>query len=116
MSFRASCQGCVFHIIRIPTMSGPPIKRRRTKAIGADSAILAKAYTHKTVTTINRSGISVTKDIRVPLVPTEASENNEATSSTTTHIPDYNHDVPMEAPLFNDMDENINNLNKSKVC
>jgi hypothetical protein len=95
-------------------MSGPPIKRRRTKAIGPDSAIFAKAYTHKTVTTVNRSGISVTKDVLVPLVPTEALENNEATSSTT-HIPVHDYDVGMDEPLSNDIGENMNIAKKSKV-
>jgi hypothetical protein len=98
-------------------MSGPPIKRRRTKAIGPDSAILAKAYTHKTVTTKNKFGITVSKDILVPLVATKLSENTEATSSHS-QIQSNDHDVPMEGPAFNDIEENIDNgsHNKSKVC
>ena len=93
------------------------MKRRRTKAIGPDSAILAKAYTHKTVTTTNRFGITVSKDILVPLVATKPSENTEATSSHS-QIQSNDHDVPMEGPAFNNIEENIDNgsHNKSKVC
>jgi hypothetical protein len=94
-------------------MSGPPIKRRRTKAIGPDSALLAKAYTHKTITTTNKSGITVSKDILVPLVAIKPSENTEATSSHS-QIPSNDHDVPMEGPVFNDIEENINNGSRKK--
>ena len=51
------------------TMSGPPNKRRRTKAIGPDSSQFVTAFTNKTITTTNRSGIVVQKDVLVPLVP-----------------------------------------------
>jgi hypothetical protein len=98
-------------------MSGPPVKRRRTKAIGPDSDVFAKAYTYKTVTTINRSGIPVTKDIRVPLVPIIHPENNEASSSTTRISSNY-HDVTMETmeePVSNDIDINMSSHNTSKV-
>ena len=98
-------------------MSGPPIKRRRTKAIGPDSALLAKAFTHKTVTTVNRSGISVTKDVLVPLVPIKHPENNEATSSTSQIPSIYHDDVPMETmeQPVHDIDINMSSHNTSKV-
>jgi hypothetical protein len=84
-------------------------------AIGPDSAVFAKAFTHKTVTTTNRSGFSVTKDILVPLVPSTLPESNESTSSTT-HIQSNDYDVTMEDPSFNNCDENMaRNNNKSKV-
>ena len=99
-------------------MSGPPIKRRRTKAIGPDSAVFAKAFTHKTVTTTNRSGLSVTKDVLVPLVPPTLPERNESTSSPAcpTHIQSNDYDITMDEPSFNDCDENMSSNNgKSKV-
>lgn len=82
------------------TMSRPPTKRRRTNAIGPDSAVFARASTHKTITTTNRSGIVITKDVLVPLVkiktpltnPT-ASSSNPIPSDNSIHIDDYNENV-----------------------
>ena len=103
--------------LHLSIMSAPPIKRRRTRAIGPDSIQFSTAFTHKTVTTTNRSGSSVTKDVLVPLVPTKPPEDDESTFSTT-HIPSKrnDYDPPMEEPAsaLNDFDENIN-CNKSKV-
>lgn len=98
-------------------MSGAPIKRHHTKAIGPDSALLAKAYTHKTVTTINRSGTTVSKDILVPLAPTKCPENNGlGATSSNTHITSTDNDITMEEPIPNELDEAINHPKKSKVC
>lgn len=94
-------------------MSAPTIKRRRTKAIGPDSAVMAKAFTHKSVITTNRSGMTVKKNILVPLVPAKPLDNNEDThASSSTPIPVNNYDEPMEVPDWN---ENMNNQKKSKV-
>ena len=98
------------------TMSGLPIKRHRTKAIGPDSELFAKAFTHKTVTTTNRSGFTVMKDVLVPLVLTKPLENVQSTSSTA-HFQSNEHDMTMEEPVLNDVNENISNCqHKSKVC
>ena len=67
-------------------MSGHPNKRRRTTAIGPDSSIFAKATTHKTITTMNCSGMVVQKDILVPLLPVKE------------HIHEKQH-PPMTLPL-----------------
>ena len=67
-------------------MSGYPNKQRRTTAIGPDSSIFAKATTHKTITTTNRSGMVVQKDILVPLLPVKE------------HIHEKQH-PPMTLPL-----------------
>lgn len=99
-------------------MSGPPIKRRRrTNAIGPDHPLLAKAFTHKTVTKTNSCGITVTKDILVPLVPAMNPPNNNEATASSSHIPSYDFDAPMEEPGFNDfqVDENMNSRKKSKV-
>jgi hypothetical protein len=96
-------------------MSGPPNKRRRTKAIGPDSAVFAKAKTHKTITTLNRSGILVTKDILVPLVPIKQPlENPTASSSNLGNLSEI--DSNTDGPMFNDMEEDLHNHCKSKVC
>ena len=95
-------------------MSGPPTKRRRTKAIGPDSAELAKAFTHKTITTTNRSGTIVKKDILVPLVPTKSS-NNETSSSSNLAFNNNLNDINTEGPLLEDNEENSSNHLKSKV-
>jgi hypothetical protein len=96
-------------------MTGPPNKRRRTKAIGPDSDVFAKAKTHKTVTTLNRSGILVEKDILVPLVPINKPLENPTASSSNLGDSDIN----MDGPMFNDIEEDLHaNLNryKTKVC
>ena len=94
-------------------MSGQPIKQRHTNTIGSDSFEFAKAYTHKRVTTTNRSGFSVTKDVLVPLVPTTLLESNKSTSSTS-HISLNDNDVIMQEPSLNESDGHMNS-NKSKV-
>ena len=59
-------------------MSGQPIKQRHTNTIGSDSFEFAKAYTYKGVTTTNRSGFSVMKDVLVPLLLTTLPESNKS--------------------------------------
>ena len=96
-------------------MSGPPIKRRRTKAIGPDSIEMAKAFTHKTFTTTDRSGVEVTKDVLVPLVPDKPNPDNAA--SSTSNLP-YN-DITMMQEYDETMyhnDDGFNSHNKTKVC
>jgi hypothetical protein len=94
-------------------MSGPPPKRRRTKAIGPGSIEFTKAFTHKTITTTNRSGIIVTKDVLVPLVPTTSKQHENNTSASTSSLLPNDYDINMEDPLINEIHENSN---KSKVC
>ena len=94
-------------------MSGQPIKRQCTNAISPNSFEFAKAYTHKRVTTTNRSGFSVMKDVLVPLVLTTLPESNKSTSSTS-HIPLNDNDVIMQEPSLNENDGHTNS-NKSKV-
>jgi hypothetical protein len=101
-------------------MTAPPNKRRRTKAIGPDSAVFSKAKTHKTITTVNRSGIVVEKDVLVPLIPFKqpldiptASSSNIGSSNITNDGPGYADDP---GPMFNEMDEDLPNRNKSNVC
>ena len=89
-------------------MSAPPQKRRRTRAIGPDSAELAKAFTHKTITTTNRSGELIKKDVLVPLVAIRPIPNNAVASSSNEQYYDTNMDVL-------DSDEHNNNRSKSKV-
>ena len=94
-------------------MSGPPPKQRRTRAIGPDSIELAKAFTHKTITTTNRSGNVIEKDILVPLVAIKPiPEIPAGSSSTNNEYTDLQHhyDGNMEDS------EHVNNPNKSKVC
>ena len=98
-------------------MSGP-VKHRCKKAIGPDSAVFAKGFTHKTITTTNRSGLSVTKEVLVPLVPTKSLENHESTLSTSW-MPSNDCDVTMgeHHDVFNHEDEIPNTpSSKSKVC
>ena len=102
-------------------MSGPPNKRRRTKAIGPDAPQFAKAFTHKTITTVNRSGIVIKKDVLVPLVPSEPTRDNpSASSSTLPNNEDDNYitqedEGNVDHPYLLNHDEDITNRNKSKV-
>lgn len=106
-------------------MSGPPIKRRRTKAIGPDSSIFAKALTHKTITTTNRSGVVVKKDVLVPLVPNQPPQDNTGASSSTLPsnddktTPEYAsaNEGNMDVPFLNDNEDSFasSNPNKTKV-
>jgi hypothetical protein len=101
-------------------MNGPPPnKRRRTTAIGPDSAIFAKATTHKTVTTTNRSGMVVQKDVLVPLVPVK-DHLHETTTSSNDHAPpseiiNENHDGNTDGYFYGEMDNGSSNRIKSKV-
>lgn len=100
-------------------MSGPPSKRRRTRAIGPDSIELAKALTHKSITTTNRFGVTTTKDVLVPLAPIISNSDKAAASSSSTDIPysdlpQQDYDAYPGGPLLND-NENEVNRNKSKV-
>jgi hypothetical protein len=121
--FFASCSGAeIPFLLKFPfTMSGrPPNKRRRTTAIGPDSAIFAKATTHKTITTTNRSGMVVQKDILVPLVPvkdhlhetTSSSNDRVAPPSEIINENDYGN---TDGNFYADMDNGSSNRNKSKV-
>ena len=94
-------------------MSGPPAKRRRTKAIGPDSTELAKAFTHKTITTTNRSGTVVKKDILVPLVPTKSTSNETPSDSSLAY---NNDDVNIDGPLLEENEESSSSHNRSTVC
>jgi hypothetical protein len=100
-------------------MSRPITKRRRTKAIGPDSIELAKAFTHKTITSTNRSGIVVTKRVLVPLVPIEPPQGNaEASSSNvpSSDIPPYEDDQYIESGhTFTHMNDDFTNRSKGKV-
>lgn len=107
-------------------MSQQPNKRRRTNAIGPDSLVFAKALTHKTITTTNRSGIEQKKKILVPLIPIKPIESlDETAGSSSNNIPtmhDYEENRDMDDPLFCDNDGQFNtgtgsgsNHNKSKV-
>jgi hypothetical protein len=102
-------------------MSAPPNKRRRTTAIGPDSAELAKAFTHKTITTTNRSGLIIKKDVLVPLVPISSISENATVESSSSNV--ANTDIPaqeygenVDIPSLNDYDDGDNNRTKSKVC
>ena len=105
-------------------MSAPPAKRRRTKAIGPDSIELAKAFTHKTITTTNRSGEIIRKDILVPLVPVNAIPDNAAAESSRnvpyndndTNILPQEYDGNLDSPSLNNNNDDINNSNNSNVC
>jgi hypothetical protein len=120
--FFASCSGSEipFLLNFLLTMNGPPPnKRRRTTAIGPDSAIFAKATTHKTITTTNRSGMVVQKDILVPLVPVKE-HLHETTTASYDHAPpsetiNENHDGNTDGNFYGDMDNGSSNRNKSKV-
>lgn len=95
-------------------MSGPPHKRRRTRAIGPDSVEFAKAFTHKSITTTNRSGIEIKKDVLVPLIPIKPILDNTAGSSRND-IPSQEYYGNMDG-IFHENDEDPNlNHNKSKV-
>lgn len=95
-------------------MTGPPNKRRRTKAIGPDSDVFSKAKTHKTILTINRSGTVVEKDILVPLIPLK---QPDIPTASTSNIPsDINNDGYMDDPMFHEMEDDLHNRTKSKVC
>jgi len=104
-------------------MSGPPAKRRRTRAIGPDSVEFAKAFTHKTITSTNRSGMVISKDILVPLVP-EKSDPEASASSNLPFNDNTRQDYEENINLNNDSDffigDNINdgfkNNNNTKVC
>lgn len=98
-------------------MSGPPTKRRRTKAIGPDSTLFSIASTHKTVRTTNRAGEIVEREILVPLIPLKSSTNDSGESSrdyisTDNNNPDYGEDLGS----YN-VDDNLSARNKSHhVC
>lgn len=105
-------------------MSGQPNKRRRTRAIGPDSVEFANALTHKTITTTNRSGETVMKNILVPLVPLKPipTQNNTPGSSATNLPTTQDYQEIMDSPLLNDNDANLtgntsnpSHQNKSKV-
>lgn len=99
-------------------MPGPPNKRRRTKAIGPDSDVFTKATTHKTITTTNRSGMVVTKDILVPLVPLVPNstplENSTASSSQSAWTDNLPQDF--DGGFSNMIEDDFNIPNKTKVC
>jgi len=95
-------------------MSGPPTKRRRTKAIGPDSVEFAKAFTHKTITTTNRSGIVVKKDVLVPLVPDKPIAASSSTNLGHNDNTTQEYDEYMYGNDY-DKDEGISNQNKTKV-
>jgi hypothetical protein len=100
-------------------MSGQPNKRRRTKAIGPDSAEFAKALTHKTITTTNRSGLVQNKNILVPLVPIKPIPSLDNTAGSSKHPSTrQEYEENMDDPIlnYNDAQFNTGNLrNKSKV-
>jgi hypothetical protein len=105
-------------------MSAPPAKRRRTRAIGPDSIELAKAFTHKTITTTNRSGETIRKDILVPLVPVNAIPDSAAAQSSgnvpyndnDTNILPQEYDGNLDGPSLYNNNDDVNNSNKSDVC
>jgi hypothetical protein len=106
-------------------MSAPPAKRQRTRAIGPDSIELAKAFTHKTVTTTNRSGEIIRKDILVPLVPVNAipdsaaaaeSSRNVTYNDNDTNILPQEYDGNLDGPSLYNNNDDINNSNNSNVC
>lgn len=97
-------------------MTAPPNKRRRTKAIGPDSAVFSKAKTHKTITTVNRSGIVVEKDVLVPLVSFKQPLEIPTASSSNIGSSDIPNNGYADDRMFNEMDDDLPNRNKSKVC
>jgi hypothetical protein len=105
-------------------MSALPAKRRHTRAIGPDSIELAKAFTHKMVTTTNRSGEIIRKDILVPLVPVNAipdgaaaeSSRNVTYNDNDTNILPQEYDRNLDGPSLYNNNDDINNSNNSNVC
>jgi hypothetical protein len=100
-------------------MSGPPNKRRRTHAIGPDSAVFAKASTHKSITTTDRSGNVKEKRILVPLVPIK--QHHDASSSDQRskdiNVPEpHDYEGNTDPSFLDNMDGDYGHRVKSKVC
>ena len=95
-------------------MSAPPQKRRRTRAIGPDSAELAKAFTHKTIATTNQSGEVIKKDVLVPLVAIKPIPNSAVASSSNVPYTDIEQYYDTNLDVL-DSDEHNNNRSNSKV-
>jgi hypothetical protein len=94
-------------------MTGPPNKRRRTKAIGPDSDVFSKAKTHKTITTLDRSGTVIEKDILVPLIPFKKPQAQDIPTASTSIIGPS--DGYMDDPMFHEMEDDLHNRKRTKV-
>jgi hypothetical protein len=95
-------------------MTGPPNKRRRTTAIGPGSDVFAKATTHKTITTTNRSGMVVTKEILVPLVPIGNPSSSSSQLAWSDQLP-QGYDGGFNNIMMDD-DFDHPSRKKTKVC